>query len=134
MKLYKKLLKKPGETIGKIVDKAICYNTNNCEHKKAISQFCVITDEDQNVIKGFQITYDDFFKNNLFLNKENEKFYVSLELNLAADNPTTETAQESFPDINYRDGITHLGVCFIGSILLMKKYNMKNNNIKPPVI
>ena len=107
--VYNNLLKKPGENIGTIVDKAICYNTNNCEHKKAISQFCVITDEDQDIIKGFQITYDDFFKNNLFLNKENEKFYVSLELNLASDTPTTENAQEAFPDINYRDGITHLG-------------------------
>ena len=107
--VYNHLLKNPKETIGKIVDKSICYNTNNSEHKKAISQFSVITDEDQNMIKGFQITYDDFFKNNLFLNKENEKFYVSLELNLASDTPTTENAQESFPDINYRDGITHLG-------------------------
>ena len=52
------LLKKPGESIGKIVDKSINYNTNNSQHKKAISQFCVITDEDQNEIKGFQITYD----------------------------------------------------------------------------
>ena len=107
--IYNNLLKKPGDSIGKVVDKAISYNTNNSEYKKAISQFCVITDEDQDVIKGFQITYDDFFTNNLFLNKENEKYYVSLELNLAADSPTTETAQESFPDENYRDGITHLG-------------------------
>ena len=107
--VYKNLLKEPGEEVGKITDKAICFNTDNSQHKKAISQFCVITDEDQDVIKGFQITYDDFFKNNLFLNKENEKFYVSLELNLASDTPTTETAEESFPDMNYRDGITHLG-------------------------
>ena len=107
--VYKNLLKNPKETVGKIVDKAICYNTYNSEFKKAISQFCVITDEDQNIIKGFQITYDEFFKNNLFLNKEEEKFYVSLELNLAADNPTNESAQESFPDVNHRDGITHLG-------------------------
>ena len=103
------LLKKPGESIGKIVDKSINYNTNNSQHKKAISQFCVITDEDQNAIKGFQITYDEFFKNNLFLNKEDEKFYISLELTLAADTPTTENAEASFPNMNYRDGITHLG-------------------------
>ena len=103
------LLKKPGESIGKIVDKSINYNTNNSQHKKAISQFCVITDEDQNEIKGFQITYDEFFKNNLFLNKEDEKFYISLELTLAADTPTTENAEASFPNMNYRDGITHLG-------------------------
>ena len=107
--LNKNLLKKPGESIGKIVDKSINYNTNNSQHKKAISQFCVITDEDQNEIKGFQITYDEFFKNNLFLNKEDEKFYISLELTLAADTPTTENAEASFPNMNYRDGITHLG-------------------------
>ena len=63
--VYNNLLKKPGESIGKVTDKAISYNTNNSEHKKAISQFCVITDEDQDTIKGFQITYDEFFKNNL---------------------------------------------------------------------
>ena len=107
--IYNTLLKNPGETIGKIEEKAINYNTNNSQHKKAISQFCVITDEDQNEIKGFQITYDEFFKNNLFLNKEDEKFYISLELTLAADTPTTEDAEASFPNINYRDGITHLG-------------------------
>ena len=107
--IYNNLLKKPGEAVGKIVDKSINYNTNNSLHKKAISQFCVITDEDQTQIKGFQITYDEFFKNNLFLNKEDEKFYISLELSLAADTPTTENAQASFPDENYRDGITHIG-------------------------
>ena len=107
--IYNSLLKKPGESIGKISDKAINYNTNNSQHKKAISQFCVVTDEDQTAIKGFQITYDEFFKNNLFLNKEEEKFYISLELTLAADTPTTESAEASFPDMNFRDGITHLG-------------------------
>jgi FtsZ-interacting cell division protein YlmF len=107
--VYNHLLKNPNETVGNIVDKAINYNTNNSQHKKAISQFCVITDEDQNEIKGFQITYDEFFKNNLFLNKEDEKFYISLELSLVADTPTTENAEASFPNMNYRDGITHLG-------------------------
>ena len=107
--IYNQLLKNPGESVGKITDNAINYNTNNCKNKKAISQFCVVTDEDQNEIKGFQITYDEFFKNNLFLSKEDEKFYVSLELSLAADTPTTENAEASFPDMNYRDGITHLG-------------------------
>ena len=107
--IYNQLLKSPNEQVGKIVEKAINYNTNNSQHKKAISQFCVITDEDQNEIKGFQITYDEFFKNNLFLNKEDEKFYISLELSLVADTPTTEDAEASFPTVNYRDGITHLG-------------------------
>ena len=77
--IYNNLLKKSGESVGVIADKAICYNTNNSEHRKAISQFCVITDEDQDIIKGFQITYDDFITNNLFLNKENDKYYISLE-------------------------------------------------------
>ena len=107
--IYNNLLKKSGESVGVIADKAICYNTNNSEHRKAISQFCVITDEDQDIIKGFQITYDDFFTNNLFLNKENDKFYISLELNLVAELSTNEDAKESFPDGNFRDGITHLG-------------------------
>ena len=45
--IYNNLLKKPGQSIGKISDKAINYNTNNSQHKKAISQFCVITDEER---------------------------------------------------------------------------------------
>ena len=110
MKLvYKDLLKNSDEEIGLKPEGCIFYNTRNCQNRKAISKFSVITDEEKELIKGFQIYYDDFFKNDLFLNKENEKYFVSLEINLIAETPTTVEADESFPSINDRDGITHIG-------------------------
>ena len=46
----------------------------------AISKFCVITNESKDKIKGFRIYYDDFFKNDLFLNKSNDPVFISLEI------------------------------------------------------
>ena len=110
--LYKDLLKNTDEEIGFRPEKCIFYNTRNCQNRKAISKFSVITDEERETIKGFQIYYDDFFKNDLFLNKENEKFFISLEINLIAETPTNSEAEETFPSINDRDGITHIGGTF----------------------
>ena len=107
--LYQNILKNLNEEVGFRPEKCIYYNTNNCKNRKAISKFSVITDEEREMIKGFQIYYDDFFKNDLFFNKENEKNYVSLEINLIAETPTNSEAEETFPSINDRDGITHLG-------------------------
>ena len=110
--LYKGLLKNTDENIGFKPEKCIYYNTKNCQNRKAISKFSVITDEEKEIIKGFQIYYDDFFKNDLFLNKETEKYYISLEINLIAETPTNSEAEETFPTINDRDGITHIGGTF----------------------
>ena len=107
--LYKDLLKSTDEEVGFRPEKCIYYTTRNCQNRKAISKFSVITDEEKEIIKGFQIYYDDFFKNDLFFNKENEKYYVGLEMNLIAETPTNSEAEESFPSINDRDGITHIG-------------------------
>ena len=107
--IYEDLLKKSDEEIGFKPENCIFYNTRNCQNRKAISKFSVITDEEKETIRGFQIYYDDFFKNDLFLNKQDEKYYISLELNLIAETPTNSEAEESFPTINDRDGITHLG-------------------------
>ena len=107
--LYKDLLKNSDEEVGFKPENCIYFNTRNCQNRKAISKFSVITDEEKEIIRGFQIYYDDFFKNDLFLNKESEKDYVSLELNLIAENSTYLEAEESFPTINDRDGITHIG-------------------------
>ena len=107
--VYNKLLKNPEENVGFRPEKCIFYSTRNCQNRKAISKFSVITDEEKEIIKGFQIFYDDFFKNDLFLNKENEKYFVSLEINLIAETPVNAEAEESFPTINDRDGITHIG-------------------------
>ena len=107
--LYNNILKNPETTIGEKISGAHIYNTKNSENRNSISQFCVITDETQKIIKGFQLIYDDFFTNNLFLNNEKEKFYIGLELNLRSDDVLDQEGQESFPTKNDRDGITHLG-------------------------
>ena len=110
--LYKDLLKNSDENVGFKPEKCVYYNTRNCQNRKAISKFSVITDELKENIRGFQIYYDDFFKNDLFLNKETEKYYVSLEINLVAETPTNSESEETFPTINDRDGITHIGGTF----------------------
>ena len=104
-KFLKEIMKKEDEETGKKEEEAVKYSTKNGGKMKSISKLSVITDENKEKIKGFQIYYDDFFKNDLFLNKQGEEFYVSLEINL----PVLDVEQnKEFPDINMRDGITHI--------------------------
>ena len=107
--LYEDLLKNSNEGIGIQPEKTIYYSTRNSQNRKAISKFSVITGEDKEKIKGFRIYYDDFFKNDLFYNNENDSYFVNLELNLVADRPFNSESTELFPSINDRDGITHIG-------------------------
>ena len=112
MKLLNEIiLKKNDEQIGYKSKNSTYFNTFNCKNKKAISKIAVITNEEKDIIKGFQIIYDDFFKNDLFQNDDKEKYYVSLELNLIADIPQDDKSNTfvKFPTRNDRDGITHLG-------------------------
>jgi hypothetical protein len=103
--VYKDLIKNSDEEIGLKPEGCIFYNTRNCQNRKAISKFSVITDEEKELIKGFQIYYDDFFKNDLFLNKSNDPVFISLEINLSI---REDAKLQEFPDINSRDGITHI--------------------------
>ena len=99
------ILHKEGESVGKKIEGATKYSTKEGMKKYAISKFSVITNETKDKISGFQIYYDDFFKNDLFLSKDQDEFYVSLEINL----PILDSAEiNKFPDANYRDGITHI--------------------------
>ena len=97
-KLLSGVIKKEGDSIGNVTEGAIKYTTNkNGKKMYAISKFCVITDENKEKIKGFRIYYDDFFKNDLFLNKSNENIYISLEINLSI---LENSNVGRFPDIN----------------------------------
>ena len=99
------ILHKEGESVGEKIEGATKYSTKEGMKKYAISKFSVITNETKDKIAGFQIYYDDFFKNDLFLSKDQDEFYVSLEINL----PILDSAEiNQFPDANYRDGITHV--------------------------
>ena len=110
--LFGDVLKNLNEGVGIQPEKTIYYSTRNSQNRKAISKFSVITEEDKEKIKGFRIYYDDFFKNDLFYNNENDSYFVSLELNLVAERPFNTESSEIFPSINDRDGITHIGGTF----------------------
>ena len=99
------VLDKDGGSVGEKKEGATKYATKEGMKKLAISKFSVITNETKDKISGFQIYYDDFFKNDLFLSKSQDDFYVSLEINL----PILDSAKiDKFPNANYRDGITHV--------------------------
>ena len=100
------IIKKDSEGVGNQKEGSIKYTTNkNGKKMYAISKFCVITNESKDKIKGFRIYYDDFFKNDLFLNKSNDPVFISLEINLSI---REDAKLHEFPDINSRDGITHI--------------------------
>ena len=107
--LYNELIKNSKEGVGNQPENTTYYSTRSSQNRKAISKFSVITGEDKEKIKGFRIYYDDFFKNDLFYNNENDSYFVNLELNLIADRPFNSESIEVFPSINDRDGITHVG-------------------------
>ena len=102
--IFNKTLKNDGEFIGEKLEDAIKFHSKSSENHKAISSFAIITDEKKEKIKGFQIYYDDFFKNDLFVN-DDEKKYISLEVNLRIDEDRPEELKDKFPDKNHRDGI-----------------------------
>ncbi len=106
---FNEALKNEIGSIGKKETEGTKFETKEGKKKKSISQFSVITDINKEKIQGFQIMYDDFFKYDLFpTNEENEegkKLFIPLEINLPRLN--FEDVNE-FPDINLRDGITHI--------------------------
>ena len=106
--LYNKTLIKEGEGYGNNLEHAIHYQTNNAQNHYAISKLSVITDESREQIMGIQLYYDDFFKNDLFLNKDGNEYFIALEINLGILEERPEELKEKFPDINGRDGITNV--------------------------
>ena len=102
--IFNKALKVDGEFIGEKLEDATKFHSKNSENHFAISSLAVITDESREQIKGFQIYYDDFFKNDLYI-KESENKYISLEVNLRVDENRPEELKNQFPDKNQRDGI-----------------------------
>ena len=95
--LFEELIKTSKEGIGNQKEKTLYFNIINSQNRKAISKLSVITGEDKEKIKGFRIYYDDFFKNDLFYNNENDSYFVSLELNLIAERPFNSESSEIFP-------------------------------------
>ena len=127
--IYKEALKDSDWDIGQQIEGATHYNSKSAENHKAISKLSVITDETKETIKGFQIIYDDFFKNDLFLNKETEKFYISLEINLGVEEKLSTDPKE-FPDANERDGITHICGTYNDSAITFLGFKCRSGKIE----
>ena len=106
MLLNEDMIKEDQEETGPEYEHAIHYSTRQGKLRHFISKICVITDESGEIIKGLRIYYDDFFKNDLFLNKRGENYKIALEMTLNGD--LTKGQIDGFPDMNTKDGITHI--------------------------
>ncbi len=103
----------------------------------AIYKLSVLINETKDKIQGFQIYYDDCFKNDLFLSKGQDEFYIPLEINL----PILDSAEiNKFPDSNDHDGITHVfgtvkdKITLIGFKCLTGKTSYIVNSIGKPYL
>ena len=101
-----KIIKNEEEESGIQYENAIRYSTKQGNLRNFVSKICVITDENQENIKGLRIYYDDFFKNDLFFNKRGEKYLIPMELNLIGDLIEDKIAGRA--DMNTMDGITNV--------------------------
>ena len=106
MLLNEDMIKENQEETGPEYENAIHYTTRQGNLRHFLSKICVMTDESGEIIKGLRIYYDGFFKYDLFLNKRGENNKVALEMNLDGD--LTNGQINTFPDMNTKDGITHI--------------------------
>ena len=105
--VFNRLIKPETAYIGTKLKKSSKYSTANCKHKKAISKLAVLSNG-QSQIRGFQIVYDDFFKNELY-SKHETRLYVSLELGLNMLNQPSQSEQnKAFLASHRRDAISHV--------------------------
>ena len=97
--VFKKMLKKKGETVGQIVEGERFFSTRNCRNRKIITKFSVLTDENKNQIKGFILEYDSVVKA-ILCTKETEED-INLEINFDLYNSESKSQTD-------RDGISHI--------------------------
>ena len=97
--VFKKMLKKKGETVGQIVEGERFFSTRNCRNRKIITKFSVLTDENKNQIKGFVLEYDTVV-NAILCTKETEED-INLEINFDLFNSESKSQTD-------RDGISHI--------------------------
>ena len=105
--VFNNLIKHEKEYIGTKLKKSSKYSTANCKKKKAISKLTVLSNS-KSEIRGFQIVYDDFFKNELY-SKHETRLYVSLEVGLNILTQSSQSTQhKTFPTNHRRDAISHV--------------------------
>ena len=105
--VFNTLIKNEKDYIGTKLKKSSKYSTANCKKKKAISKLTVLSNSKAE-IRGFQIVYDDFFKNELY-SKHETRLYVSLELGLNMLTQSTQSKQQHKMFASHRrDAISHV--------------------------
>ena len=97
--VFKKMLKKKGETVGQIVEGERFFSTRNCRNRKIITKFSVLTDENKNQIKGFILEYDSVVQAVLCTKEIEEDINLEINFDLFSSESKTQTD---------RDGISHI--------------------------
>ncbi len=114
--VFDKMIMKKGEVIGELVEGQRVFSTKNCKNRKIITKFSVLTDEEQNKIKGFVLTYDEVFK--AVLCKQEKEDDIHMEINFDLFHSQGDKIAKDFQ--LDRDGISHIA----------GKYNETTKNIK----
>ena len=102
--VFNKMIIKKGEVIGHLVEGERVFSTRNCNNRKIITKFSVLTDKEKNKINGFVIEYDEFFKAVLCIKEKPEDINLQINFNLF-HSKEEELVHKLELD---RDGITHI--------------------------
>ena len=111
--LFSKILKKSNTSIGK--PKNNCYNYStikSCKNREFISNIQILTDKND-IIKGFNIIYDDVFENIMFPSELEDELNISLDMNLGLIDEKLIKNKKIGKFLNlkenlYRDSVTHI--------------------------
>ena len=111
--LFNKIFQKDPSQIGK--PKEHCYNystTKSSNKRECISQIQILTDNN-NIIHGINMTYDDVFENQMFPTFLENNLNISLDMKLGIvdEKPIKQRQIGKFKEIKekfYRDAITHI--------------------------
>ena len=102
--VFNNMIIKKGEVIGQLIEGERIFSTRNCNNRKIITKLSVLTDESKNIIKGFIIEYDDYFKAVLCIKEKQEEINLQIHFNLF-HSKEEELGHKLELD---RDGITHI--------------------------
>ena len=111
--LFSKILKKSNTSIGKPNNNCYNYSTiKSCKNREFISNIQILTDKND-IIKGFNIIYDDVFENIMFPSELEEELNISLDMNLGLIDEKLIKKKKIGKFLNlkenlYRDSVSHI--------------------------
>ena len=111
--LFSKILKKSNTFIGKPNNNCYNYSTiKSCKNREFISNIQILTDKND-IIKGFNIIYDDVFENIMFPSELEDELNISLDMNLGLIDEKLIKNKKIGKFLNlkenlYRDSVTHI--------------------------